>query len=241
MNKHTCAHPCHVHPQTVKYENRPLAVIRAVLYLGALLYMLIAVLWWRGYMEFSEPYGTVYVATEPYYDGTYDVSVSSGSYSYCGDTYDCVNLDPAQAVFSDSKGEFATVTTRVSYVTESCSSCQEVSSYLTVPPASGVSTSVYSTVASSTYYVTGVEDMELYIQHGGMVPWGFKNDEDFYFGTSRTMDGREGLWLRWPGSVWIGLLSSCCVCVCGVLDARGVGNAQHAHRCAARRRRQRAA
>lgn len=53
---------------------------------------------------------------------------------------------------------------------------------------SAVTSSLYNVTKTNTYFVAGVEDYEVAVQHGGMVRWGYDQAAE-YFGTAKTMSG----------------------------------------------------
>lgn len=80
------------------------------------------------------------------------------------------------------------VNTMVKYSAETCTSCSSTATGWVAPVSSAVTSSLYTVSKTNTFFVAGVEDYEVAVQHGGMVRWGYDKAAE-YFGTVKTMSG----------------------------------------------------
>eukprot|EP00615_Pteridomonas_danica_P010653 CAMPEP_0114333718 /NCGR_PEP_ID=MMETSP0101-20121206/3925_1 /TAXON_ID=38822 ORGANISM="Pteridomonas danica, Strain PT" /NCGR_SAMPLE_ID=MMETSP0101 /ASSEMBLY_ACC=CAM_ASM_000211 /LENGTH=372 /DNA_ID=CAMNT_0001464797 /DNA_START=178 /DNA_END=1293 /DNA_ORIENTATION=+ len=136
-------------------------------------------------MEDADPFGSITFSAP----GSYTVDTST--YDYCDASIvdDCTILDPTEALLGSSTEGTLFVNTKVTYSSEICESCGNTGRGGWVSqPTSATTSTLYTVNNTNTYFVAGVEDYEVYVQHGGMVKWGYSKGAEFY-GTSKTMSG----------------------------------------------------
>jgi hypothetical protein len=171
-------------PKTIIYQNTQLAITRHGLRFFAFLFVVYLLIWERNFMEDAIPFGAITFSAP----GSYTVDTSTKSYCSSSAVDDCTILEPTEALLGSSTEGTLFVNTKVTYTSEVCTSCSTSGKSWVTQPTSATTSSLYTVNETSTYFVAGVEDYEVYVQHGGMVKWGYGEDSEYY-GTAKTMTG----------------------------------------------------
>lgn len=80
------------------------------------------------------------------------------------------------------------VNTRVAYTAETCTSCVNSGTGWVTPVAEENTADLYTATKEESFFVAGVEDFEVAVDHGGLARWGQRKQSEYY-GTSFTMNG----------------------------------------------------